>query len=92
MPRDTFGDGKEMISELGRKIDDTKYVSGMFMADWLKRIKPYTVSLYSYQKEMIERNAGLYKIGDVLILQENCYSDKTGIINDNTGNGALLEV
>ena len=87
-----FGDGKEMISELGRKLDDTKYVSGMFMADWLKRIKPYTVSLYSYQKEMIERNAGLYKIGDVLILQENCYSDKTGIINDNTGNGSFLEV
>ena len=87
-----FGDGKEMISELGRKFDETKYVSGMFMADWLKRIKPYTVSLYNYQKEMLERNAGLYKIGDVLILQENCYSDKTGIINDNTGNGALLEV
>lgn len=87
-----FGDGKEMISELGRKLDETKYVSGMFMADWLKRIKPYTVSLYSYQREMIERNAGIYKIGDVLILQENCYSDKTGIINDNTGNGSFLEV
>ena len=34
----------------------------------------------------------VYKIGDVLILQENCYSDKTGIINDNTGNGSFLEV
>lgn len=87
-----FGDGKEMIFELGRKFDETKYVSGMFMADWLKRIKPYTVSLYSYQREMIERNAGLYRIGDVLILQEDFYSDKTGITNDNTGNASFLEV
>ena len=58
----------------------------------MKWMAAYTVSLYNYQKEMLERNAGLYKIGDVLVLQENCYSDKTGIINDNTGNGALLEV
>lgn len=87
-----FGDGKEMISELGRKFDESKYVSGMFMADWLKRIKPYTVSLYSYQREMIEKNSGLYRIGDVLILQEDFYSDKTGIINNNTGSGAFLEV
>ena len=82
----SFGGG------MGRLREVCGAVSGMFMADWLKRIKPYTVSLYGYQREMIERNAGLYKIGDVLILQENCYSDKTGIINDNTGNGSFLEV
>ena len=85
-----FGCGKELISELERKIEETHYVSGLFMEDWLRRIKPYTVSLYNYQKEMLDKNAGLYRIGDVLILQKDFYSEKTGIVNDNSG--TFLEV
>ena len=85
-----YGAGTEIIAELG---------SSAVQRDWKKqkelldRAKPYTVSLYRYQRELLERQHGLttYLDGAVLALDPEFYSDETGLILGSNDPG-LLEV
>ena len=85
-----YGEGAEIIAELG---------SAAVRQDWkkqkdlLERAKPYTVSLYQYQLELLEKQHGLtaYLDGAVLALNPEFYSDETGLTLEANDPG-LLEV
>ena len=85
-----YGEGAEIIAELG---------SSAVRQDWkkqkelLEQAKPYTVSLYQYQLELLEKQHGLtaYLDGAVLALNPEFYSDETGLTLEANDPG-LLEV
>lgn len=66
--------GKHLISELGteRAKNDLLYKK-----DLLEQLKPYTVSLYSYQKKQLQEQGALYEPNEscVLALQEMYYDE-----------------
>lgn len=70
-----------------------------FKMDWkrqqklLEQAKPYTVSLYQYQKKLLEKQHGLiaYLDGSVLVLSPEFYHRETGLTLE-SGNLELLEV
>ena len=83
-----YGDGELLLAELEEKYD-SGYVPQGFMMDWIKRAKPYTVSIYNYQKEALEKKAGIYELNGVMILRKDFYDLKTGVFNDNENNGFI---
>lgn len=66
--------GKHLISELGteRAKNDILYKK-----DLLEQLKPYTVSVYSYQKKQLQEQGALYEPNEscVLALQEMYYDE-----------------
>ena len=61
-----------------------------WMNQWVKRAKPYTISVYSYQLSRLESQGGIYRIGDITILNEDFYdSEGTGVITQES-NGIFL--
>ena len=77
-----------LLAELEEKYD-SGYVPQGFMMEWIKRAKPYTVSIYNYQKEALEKKAGIYELNGVMILRKDFYDLKTGVFNDNENNGFI---
>ena len=73
--------------------------SSAVQKDWkrqqklLEQAKPYTVSLYQYQKKLLEKQHGLiaYLDGSVLVLSPEFYHRETGLTLE-SGNLELLEV
>ena len=61
------------------------------LKDWLKKVKPYTVSVYGYQKEALEKAAGIYEIDGVLFLRKELYDQETGLCSGG-GNNGFLEI
>ena len=73
-----FGEGKNLITELashGNRPDPA------FLAGWLERVKPYTVSIYGYQKKALSQG-GISSIADILVLQPSFYHDELGLVMD----------
>ncbi len=70
-----YGAGAELIAELA---SDGGQVSTGQLRSWLKRAKPYTVSLYDYQKKKL--NDGIVSIRGVLVLRPEYYDMRTGLI------------
>ena len=85
-----YGAGAEIIAELG---------SSTAQGDWerqkelIDQSKPYTISLYQYQRELLEKQWGLtaYLDGAVLALNPEFYSSETGLTLK-SGDPGLLEV
>ena len=85
-----YGEGAAIIEALG---------SSTVQRDWkrqkelLEQAKPYTVSLYQYQKELLEKQHGLaaYLDGCVLVLSPEFYHKETGLTLESS-NLELLEV
>ena len=73
-----FGEGKELITELASHGDRP---DPAFLADWLKQVKPYTVSVYGYQKKALSQG-GISSIADILILQPSFYHEELGLVMD----------
>ena len=71
-----FGEGEELIAELSA---EGEHPEPRFLTDWLKRVKPYTVSIYEYQKKALSYG-GLYSISDILVLQPSHYDEKVGLV------------
>ena len=69
-----YGKGKDLIEEFYSKI---KYADMSSLRDWQQRIKPYTVSLYSYQKDKLAE--GITCTEGVLILNPDYYDGNIGI-------------
>lgn len=68
-----YGAGKELIEELcGLGTHELP------SRDWLERVKPYTVSLYQYQKKSLEPH-GIFTKSGILILQPNFYDMDVGL-------------
>ncbi len=76
-----YGDGKELILTLGelRLPYDLLQVQAL-----LEKAKPYTVSLYPWQKKKLEKERALIPLcgGSILALQEGYYSPVTGLTKD----------
>ena len=73
-----YGEGARIIAELGssavqRDLERQK--------ELLEQAKPYAVSLYQYQQDLLERRHGLkpYLDGAVLVLNPEFYSKETGL-------------
>lgn len=77
--------GKEVIAELNSNstIDDLTWL--------LKRAQQYTINLYAYEQEQLEKNDGLMKYidGRILALKEGAYSEEFGL---NLENNSQLEL
>ena len=80
-----YGEGRAIIAglESDRARRDLAY-----RQDCLDRAKPYTVSLYQYQRRQLEQNHGLRPIRDdddsVWVLSEGFYDGETGFSPDGT--------
>ena len=76
-----YGDGKELILALGelRLPYDLLQVQAL-----LEKAKPYTVSLYPWQRKKLEKERALIPLcgGSILALQEGYYSPVTGLTKD----------
>ena len=71
-----YQEGAVLIVELTAKGDSA---DPAFLSDWLERVKPYTVSIYDYQKKKL-LNGGLYEKHGILMLQESNYDDDVGLV------------
>ena len=80
-----YGEGAELITEL---TACTRQLSPVQLKDLARRAKPYTVSLYDYQKEML--GAGVVKIQGFLVLRPEYYDLQTGLTI--TPQSSFLEV
>lgn len=74
-----YGDGREIITALG---SDRARRDLTYRQSCLDRAKPYTVSLYQYQRQQLEQNHGLFPIRDdddsIWVLAEGFYDEETG--------------
>ena len=72
-----YKDGNDLITEALQWGHDPDLQT---LRNWLERAKPYTVTIYHYQKKLLEEG-GMYAINDVAyILQPEQYSEQTGIV------------
>lgn len=77
-----YGDGRQIILELGQ-IDPRRDLAKL--PALLERAKPYTVSLYSWQRSKLEKEAHalIPKCGgSILVLQEGYYDENTGLVRE----------
>lgn len=80
-----YGEGRELIEEL---VAMNEYGLSSEMESWLKRAKPYTVSVYNYQKELLE-SGGIYEKNGILVLTDGFYDPDTGFSVKNSVNGFM---
>lgn len=81
-------DGKQIIAELcGEKV---KHNTG-YAKELLRKAKPYTVSIYEYQKKALEQCGGIFTVldGSVMILQDGFYHEVTGLQTDAESEGDI---
>ncbi len=69
-----YGAGEALIAEL------SSVQSPADLREWSRRARPYTVSLYDYQKGQMEHV--LHRVNDVLVLLPEAYDPKTGLVSD----------
>lgn len=68
-----YGEGAALIRELaGQQHPDPGY-----LLDWLRRAKPYTVSVYDHQLRAL--SGALTDLGGVTVLAEGYYDEQTGL-------------
>jgi CRISPR-associated endonuclease/helicase Cas3 len=76
-----YGEGTQVIADLcsERAKRDLAYLQSC-----LDRAKPYTVSLFSYQKERLKEQGGLYTVWDdkVLVVQPQYYDEAIGLLTE----------
>lgn len=72
-----YGGGKKVISDLcsERAAHDLG-----FLSDALNRAKPFTVSIFKYQKDFLTARSGLTERNGVYVINEGWYDDKLGLI------------
>ena len=76
-----YWDGKELISALcSEKAEhDLRYASGL-----IQQAKPYTVSLYPWQRDRLEKQHALRSVchDSVLVLEEGFYDENLGLMEE----------
>lgn len=80
-----YGDGEKLIRELEQLPEDC---SPAALRSWSQRVKPYTISMYPYQKDKLAE--GLRSVRGVLVLQPEYYHCQTGLVLN--PESAFLEV
>lgn len=69
-----YGEGARLIEELAANGASP---SPVFLADWLRRAKPYTVTVYDYQLRSFAD--ALAEYGGVTVLKPGYYDEHTGL-------------
>lgn len=82
--------GKEIIKNI---CSDKAKHDILYLKEQQEQAKPYTISLYEWQREKLEDQNGLESVCDnrVLVLQEGFYHDETGLVLE-SGTQNYLEV
>ena len=85
-----YGKGRDLIIELGSL---SLPYDLMKMKEILEEAKPYTISLYEWQKKSLEARGALIALcqGEILALQEGVYHEILGLTNE-AGSMEFLEV
>ena len=73
-----YGKGKKLIEEL---LDVGEKADQLFLQKWLVEVKPYTVSIYEYQRKQLQ-SEGIYTVAGVTLLQPSNYDDDIGMITE----------
>ena len=68
-----YGEGASLIAELASQAG----VSPGWLRAWSQQVKPYTLTLYEYQKQRLSH--ALYEVNGVWILQPQAYDPKIGL-------------
>ncbi|MCM1568521.1 MAG: CRISPR-associated helicase Cas3' [Roseburia sp.] len=86
----SYGEGGEIIQEL---CSERAVYQPVRMRELLDKGKAYTISLYRYQVEILERQNALYSVcgGRVMVLQDNYYDENTGLTLSAGGSTFLEE-
>lgn len=80
-----YGSGEALISELAARHS---FFTTKDLTDWVRRAKPYTVSLYEYQLNRL--TGGFAEYSGILVLNPEYYDLLTGVITK--PESAFLEV
>ncbi len=70
-----YGEGETLIQELERI---PKQSAPCVLRSWIQRAKPYTISVYQYEKEKLSH--GLRDVRGVMVLKPEYYDADTGLI------------
>lgn len=73
-----YGDGKVLIEELAGNIR----FDPAAMQDWVKRARPWTVSIYDYQLKKL--GSAVVEYNGVAVLAEGYYNNQTGLGTEHT--------
>ena len=68
-----YGEGASLIAELASQAG----VSPGWLRAWSQQVKPYTLTLYEYQKQRLSH--ALYEVNGVWILQPQAYDLQIGL-------------
>jgi len=82
-----YAESREYISSL---LNGGEYLSDEALAAWLRQAKPFTISLFRYQLEQLERAGGIVQHAGIYLLSESCYDKDLGLMINN--HLELLEV
>jgi CRISPR-associated endonuclease/helicase Cas3 len=76
-----YGEGAQCIADL---CSDRAKHDPAYLQSCLDRAKPYTVSLFNYQKERLKNRGGLYTVCDnkVLVVQPQYYDEAIGLLTE----------
>lgn len=70
-----YGKGKDLIIDLGsdRTVED--------LSQLLRKTQQFTINLYRYEKDQLDKNGGLvsYMNGKILFLKESAYNEEFGL-------------
>ena len=71
-----YKEGKRIIGDLlsEKSAHDLNYTAAL-----LKEAKPYTISIYAYQKAELEKAGALMTANGLLILADGWYDDELGL-------------
>ena len=86
-----YKEGQDCIEALSSARAENDFE---FAAEWVRKAKKYTVSIYEYQKEALLKSGGIAAVefcgGSVIILRPECYDEALGLVINKTNN--YLEV
>jgi CRISPR-associated endonuclease/helicase Cas3 len=83
-----YGEGAECITEL---CSEAVSRDPAYLQRCLAKAKPYTISIFGYQKKQLLAQNGLYAIchDKILVLQEKNYDKALGLVTDGAQNNYL---
>lgn len=83
-----YEEGKEIIADLnGNQSIES-------LSELLRNAQHYSINLYSYEKQLLDKNGGLvsYLDGKILALKESAYNDEFGVDLQNETPYSLIDI
>ena len=85
-----YGKGNQIITELCSGRAKREYA---YQKEILKKSNLYSISLFEYQRKILEGKEGLHWLDDgIAVLRPDFYNGETGLCLDETSSSGFLEV